>query len=100
MLNQWTPKTTLIVAGVAVVGVWYLSGRGVEVVKDVGQAVNPINHENVFNRGFNALYGAVTGSEGTLGTDVADWSEELDEKYYQYTPLGVWGSIRAWWGDE
>jgi hypothetical protein len=50
----------------------------------VGQAVNPVNPENVFNRGFNALYGAVTDGKGTAGTDIAD---------------GVQG-IKDWWADE
>lgn len=72
-MNRWTPKTTLIVAGVAVVGLWYVKRKATETIKDVGQAVNPVNHDNVFNRGFNSVYQAVTGSTGTLGTDLADW---------------------------
>ena len=83
MMDKWTPKTTLIVAGVAVVGVWWLSGRAVSVAKDVGQAVNPVNHDNIFNRGFNWLYTGITGSEDTLGGDIAD---------------GVhW--VRQWWNE-
>ncbi|MFL1484892.1 hypothetical protein [Marinobacter sp. LN3S78] len=99
MLNQWTPKTTLIVAGVAVVGVWWLSGRAWETARDVGEAVNPVNHDNVFNRGFEGLYQAVTGSDGTPGTDLAEWSDELDEQYYEYTPLGLYGKVKAWWSE-
>lgn len=83
MLNQWTPKTTLIVAGVAVIGVWYLKGKAVETVKDVGNAVSPANRDNVFNRGFNWLYSEVTGSEDSLGADIAD---------------GVY-NVREWWNE-
>jgi len=88
-----TPKSTLIVAGVAVIGLWYLKGRTVEAIKDVGQAVNPVNPENIFNQGFEAVYGAVTDGKGTPGTDLADWSDELDRKYYKYTPLGWWDAL-------
>ena len=98
-MNQWSPKTVLIVGGIAVLGAWYLKGKAGEMVKDVGQAVNPVNHDNVFNRGAESLYQAVTGSEGTPGTDLADWSQELDEKYYQYTPLGIYDRVRDWWAD-
>lgn len=52
-----------IVAAVAIAGL-YLIGRKIagevtEAAKDVGEAVNPLNHDNVFNRGFNAATGAV-----------------------------------------
>lgn len=72
-MNTWTPKTTLIVAGVAVLGVWYLKTRGVEAVKKVGQAVNPTNHDNVFNKGAQGLWNSVTDGEGSIGTDVYDF---------------------------
>jgi len=81
---KWTPKNLAIAAAAVVVTSWYLKKKAGEAVADVGQAVNPVNPENVFNRGFNALYGAVTDGKGTAGTDIAD---------------GVQG-IKDWWADE
>lgn len=36
----------------------------------VGQAVNPINRDNIVNRGFSAIYDVFTDGKGTLGTDL------------------------------
>lgn len=67
--------------GIGVIGfltLWYLKNKATETVKDVGEAVNPVNQDNIFNRGFNGLYGAVTDGEGTLGTDIADFFHGVD----------------------
>lgn len=48
--------------GLGVVGLlalWYLKNRAA----DVGQAVNPVNPDNVFYQGTNAVGGALTGDE-------------------------------------
>lgn len=34
---------------------------------------NPASQNNLANRGFNSLYQDVTGSKGTLGTDIYNW---------------------------
>lgn len=78
-MNTWTPKTTLIVAGVAVAGLWYLKSKATETVKEVGQAVNPVNHDNIFNRGAQAIWDQFTDGQGTIGTDIADWLNPPDE---------------------
>jgi hypothetical protein len=70
---KWTPKTVAVAAGVLLLGSWYVKRQAGEAVAAVGQAVNPVNPENVFNRGFNAVYGAVTDGKGTAGTDLYDW---------------------------
>lgn len=70
---KWTPKNVAIAAGVVVLAGWYLKNKAGQAVEKVGNAVNPVNHDNVFNRGWNAIYGAVTDGKGTLGTDIADW---------------------------
>jgi hypothetical protein len=70
---KWTPKTVAVAAGVLLLGGWYVKRQAGEAVAEVAQAVNPVNRENVFNRGFNALYGAVTDGKGTAGTDLYDW---------------------------
>ena len=66
-------NNTLIFAGVAVLGVWYFKTKAVEVVSDVGSAVNPTNQENIFNRAFSAIYDGGTDGQGTLGTDLYDF---------------------------
>lgn len=72
-MNKWTPTTTLIVAGVAVLGLWYFKEKTVQTVKDAGQAVNPMNHDNIFNRAFNDIYAGGSDGEGTLGTDLYEF---------------------------
>lgn len=91
-MNQWTPKTTLIVAGVAVVGLWYLKGRAGEAV----QAVNPMNHGNVFNQAFEGWWDGGADGQGTPGADFFEWEQEINEKYYKYSPLGVYDTVTGW----
>lgn len=78
-MNTWTPKTVLIVGGVAVLGAWWLKGRAVQAVKDAGQAVNPVNPENIFNRGAQSLWDQFTDGQGSIGTDIYDWLNPPDE---------------------
>lgn len=77
-MNAWTPKTVLILAGVAVAGGLYMRYKAGETVKDVANAVNPVNHDNVFNQGFEGVYRWATGSQGTPGTDLYDWVHDDD----------------------
>lgn len=52
--------------GIGVVGVlalWYLKSKATETVKDVGNAVNPTNPDNVFYEGVNSVGGAVSGDQ-------------------------------------
>lgn len=60
------------VAGAYFLGKWIVKDAAGEVGK-AAQAINPVNHDNVFNKGANSLYQAITGSSGTIGTDIADW---------------------------
>lgn len=78
-MNQWTPSTVLIVGGVAVIGAWYLKNKAVETVKDAGQAVNPVNPDNIFNRGAQSIWDQFTDGKGTIGTDIYDWIHGSDE---------------------
>ena len=77
---KWTPKTVAIAAAVVVVGGWYLKRQATETVKEAANAVNPTNPDNVINQGFNSVYQSVTGSRGTLGTDLADFFHGLDDE--------------------
>lgn len=62
--------TIAVVGGVAL----YLIGRqAAKAASAVGEAINPINHDNIFNRGFNAVFQAVTGDNvNTFGTWLYD----------------------------
>ena len=77
-MSTWNPKTVLIVGGVAVAGAWYLKRQATQAVKDVGQAVNPVNHDNIFNRGAQGIWDQFTDGKGTIGTDIYDWLNPAD----------------------
>lgn len=79
-MNTWNPKTVAIAAGLVIVGVWYLKNKATETVTDAANAVNPTNPDNVINAGFNSVYQSVTGSDGSLGTDLADYFNGLDDE--------------------
>lgn len=57
-----------VVIGLAVFAIW----KAKNVVTDVAQSVNPMNHDNIINRGFESLYG------GSIGSDIYDL---LHDKY-------------------
>lgn len=58
-----TDKQFLYLGAAVVLGVVYLSGRPAAAVKAAGQAVNPVNPENIFYEGTNAVGGAISGRE-------------------------------------
>lgn len=70
---NWTPRNVAITAGLGLLAVWYIKRQAGAAVEQAAQAVNPVNHDNVFNRGANAVWGAVTDGQGTIGTDIYDW---------------------------
>jgi hypothetical protein len=70
---KFTPKTVAIAAGVVLLGSWYVKRQAGDAVAAVGQAVNPVNPENIVNRGFHGVYDVFTDGKGTLGTDLYDW---------------------------
>ena len=46
-----------------------------EAAKAVGQAVNPINDENIFYTGVNAIGGYISGEDNwKLGAKIYDWT--------------------------
>ena len=70
-------KTVFLVgAGVGlvlVVGAAWAARRGIAAVGEVGQAVNPLNRENIFNQAAGGAVTALTGREETLGGWLAEW---------------------------
>jgi hypothetical protein len=69
-------KYLMIGAAVAGLALAYAITRGagkvIDAVPKALEAVNPLNNDNVINKGFTSIYQGVTGSDGTLGTDVYD----------------------------
>lgn len=92
-LGNLTANQMMLVAGGGVLVVWYLKGQAGKAV----QAINPVNPDNIFNQGFNGLYDGGFDGQGTLGTDIYEWNEDLNRKYYKYTPLGVLDRVASWW---
>lgn len=44
----------------------------------VGEAVNPVSQDNIFNKGFEALYGVFRPGK-TLGGDIYEWTHKDGE---------------------
>lgn len=86
-------KLLLISGGVLLAGgviyVHWQAGRAVQAIstgaKKAAEGINPVNEENIFNRGFNGVFQAVTGRENqTFGTLMADLLNP-PEKYMNTT---------------
>jgi hypothetical protein len=91
------------------------AGQVVETVKDVAGAINPLNEDNVINQTVTGAYQAVTGSNGTIGTDLYDANHGgvlTDVSWWQWanpgaalgqvastaiTQSGVVDNIKNWW---
>lgn len=71
----FTNKQLGAVAVVGVLGAWYLKNKAVDVAKDVGEAINPVNRDNVFHTGASSLVNNVIndGEELPLGVRIYDW---------------------------
>ena len=74
-MNQKTLRTLIYVgAGAAVL--YVVSSTARETVAAAANAVNPTSQTNAANRATNSLYQSITGSDGTPGTDLAEWLHE------------------------
>jgi len=63
-MNITTDFKTVAALGVVIgVAIWF---------KKKGLSFNPVNPDNVINRGFHAVYDVLTDGKGTLGTDIYD----------------------------
>ena len=63
----------LFVAGIAL-AVLYIYTDAKRAAAVVGNAVNPVNHNNVINKGVNGIGSAVTGQDDwSLGTQLHKW---------------------------
>lgn len=76
------PGAKYLVMAAAVVGLYLFAKReATAAAKAVGEAVNPVSQDNIFNRGANAVGGAVTGRDWSVGSQLYDWfgSDETTE---------------------
>lgn len=87
-LKMTAINSNYVLAGVAGLTIAYLLYQeSKKAVKAVGEAVNPVNSENIFNQGFEAVGEAVTGQEGwSLGVWLAD-KLNPPEKYSNGVPI-------------
>lgn len=76
----------LALVAVAVVGVvvWKGLPKLAQAAKDAGQAVNPLNHDNVFAKGVNAVGGAIVSEPAGAGKN-ADGSWTFGGWIYDVT---------------
>ena len=81
-------KTGIILAGAVAAGViaYMIARRVPDAARAVGQAVNPLNENNLANRAFNAVTEAVTGSSETLGSRLYTLLHPNYDKNYYVTP--------------
>lgn len=61
--------------GLAVLSEWTAAAADAvgDAAKTTGEAVNPVNDGNIFNRAAESVYSKVTGSKDSPGADVAQW---------------------------
>lgn len=69
-------KYLMIGAAVAGLALAYMVTRGagklIEAIPKALEEINPLNNQNIINRGATSIYQGVTGSEGTMGGDFYD----------------------------
>lgn len=67
-------KTVAVVGGLLVVGVWFTkrqAEKAVEVVKDTAEALNPVDENNIINKGFESVFEDIT-KQKFYETELAD----------------------------
>lgn len=71
-------NTQMVGVGVAaVVTALFLSYKAGEAAKDLGNAINPTNPDNIFYTGVNAVGESITGDEHwTLGAAIYEWTHD------------------------
>lgn len=87
-----------MVAAVAVVGVvvvYLAEKKAREAAADIGQAINPVNNDNIFASGVDSVGSKLTGNENfKLGSWIYD---QFHDKYDPNAPsnasIGVWAGL-------
>lgn len=62
----------LIVVGVGLCGLAFVLYKAGGLAGDALEAVNPLNNDNIINRGVTSVYQGATGSDQTMGADLYD----------------------------
>jgi uncharacterized protein YdgA (DUF945 family) len=66
----------MVLVGLGVVGVgvaWYYGDQLRAQIAEAGEKVNPADRNNAVNQGTQSVYRKLTGSRGTIGTDLYEW---------------------------
>jgi hypothetical protein len=60
--------TVVAIGLMGAIAIYYAKKQAGEALSSVGDAVNPVSQDNIFNRGVNNVVGVLTGDENqTLG---------------------------------
>ncbi len=72
-MNRLPPQLFYVLGALAVLGFVYWKGG--KALAAAGNAVNPVNHDNVFSSSANALGSAISGDDSfSLGGTIYDWT--------------------------
>ncbi|PHR87952.1 MAG: hypothetical protein COA78_36775 [Blastopirellula sp.] len=71
-LNTKAGAAAVVVVGVALIG-YYAQRKAAKVLPDIAQAINPVNDNNVFASGVNAVGAKISGNGNwSLGGAIYD----------------------------
>lgn len=65
-------STEVVIVGAGLCGLAFVLYKAGGLAGDALQAVNPLNNDNIINQGATSVYQGITGSDGTIGTDLYD----------------------------
>jgi len=90
---------------VAAVVVFVLARKAAGVVGEAVGAINPFNTDNIINQGVTSVYQTVTGSTGTIGTDIydathggaLDMTSKNNAAYSSVSAVGEWITGEKGW---
>lgn len=85
---------TAVLALVAVAAVGYVAWKGVPKLREAANAINPLNHDNVFAQGVNAVGGAIVTAPDGAGKN-ADGSWSLGGWLYDVTHPAEAAAVRS-----
>jgi len=72
-IDMGTVAITALIGAMVVWAAKQTAKAAVDGVKEVGEAINPLNDENVFNKGATNAYQNITGSDQSMGADLYDY---------------------------
>jgi hypothetical protein len=86
-----------IAGGVLLGAAWYAKRKAGELAATVAPYLNPADSRNVVNQAATGLYQAVSGSTGTIGTDLYDfWNPPRENAALNAMPWGAPYAVGAY----